>query len=360
MAEIHPKFKLNGLALNERDLIEVGYCFIKEGQAFEREIGVFLLNWLDATNEVSVQTSGSTGSPKEIILLKEHMVNSAKATGSYFDLQQGDSALLCLPARYIAGKMMLVRAMVLGLELDTVEPSSSPLHIFSRDYDFCAMVPIQVQNSLSHLSHIKNLIIGGTTVSSSLKKELNRLRVNAFETYGMTETVTHIAVKKLIEDELKGEGIPSLFLTLPGIRIEQDERGCLVINAPNISKTKIVTNDVVKLHSTTEFELLGRIDNVINSGGVKLFPENIERKLSHIIKNPFFVAGIPDEELGEKLILIIEGKGNLEEIANLLKLAKDLGPYETPKTVCFLENFERTENEKIQRTPTLNKVFGIH
>jgi O-succinylbenzoic acid--CoA ligase len=351
---LHPKFKFNGLNLSESDLIEIAYSFIKEGQEFEQEIGEFLLNWLDATAEITVHTSGSTGLPKEISLLKEHMVNSAKATGSYFNLKPSQKALLCLPARYIAGKMMLVRAMVLGLALDTVAPIASPLNFTNKHYDFCAMVPLQVQNSLQQLGQIKTLIIGGAAVSNSLKTQLAACDVNAYETYGMTETITHVAIKELTKDSAN-----QTFIALPNVHFLTDERGCLVIDAPRISKEKVFTNDLVELINENQFNWLGRFDTIINSGGVKLIPEQIEERLKRIISIPFFLAGIPDEKLGEKLVLILEGKKSIvEPILQKIEASTALTQFEKPKKAFSAPTFLRTTTGKVQRTATLDIVLG--
>lgn len=354
MVALHPNFKLNGLNLSESDLIEVAHSFIKEGQEFEQEIGEFLLNWLNSTPEIIVHTSGSTGSPKEISLLKVHMVNSAQATGTYFNLKPGNKSLLCLPARYIAGKMMLVRAMVLGMELDTVAPTASPLNFTYKHYDFCAMVPLQVQKSLQQLGQIKTLIIGGASVSNSLKTQLAALHVNAYETYGMTETITHVAIKHLSAnfDNQK-------FKALPNVHFSMDEKGCLIIDAPNISIEKVYTNDLVELVSKTSFVWLGRFDNVINSGGIKLIPEHIEEKLKKIISTPFFLAGIPDNKLGEKLILILEGeKSIIEPVLQQIEASTIVTQFEKPKKAFSIPTFLRTETGKVQRNATLDIVLG--
>jgi O-succinylbenzoic acid--CoA ligase len=241
---------------------------------------------------------------------------------------------------YIAGKMMLVRSIILGFEMDFVTPSSNPLKDNQRNYDFVAMVPMQVQNSISELHKVKKLIVGGAKISETLLNQLLEVPTQIYETYGMTETITHIAVKKIGEKS---------FSVLPNVTIAIDERGCLVIVAPRIPDTKIVTNDVVELLSETQFLLLGRIDNVINSGGVKLFPEQIEAKISDKIKQRFFVIGIPDEKLGEQVLIVIEGKPVVFDDS----VFKNLELYERPKTIRFVPKFIETESGKVKRTETL-------
>ena len=181
--EIHPKFKLNGKSHTTGTLQDFADQLSIGDRAFEIFIGLFLQNWLSSAETVTVQTSGSNGKPKSIVLRKKQMINSAMATGEFFQLKEGDKALLCLSAEFIAGKMMLVRAMVLGLELDCVEPIAEPLHSLQGNYDFCAMVPLQAQHSIKKLHRIQKLIIGGAPISYGLRQNLQELNVLCFETF---------------------------------------------------------------------------------------------------------------------------------------------------------------------------------
>lgn len=348
--KIHNRFKLNDSSFLYEDLKEVAYSHVKEGLPFEKNIGDFLIDWLDDKEYVLVQTSGSTGTPKTIKLQKQAMVHSAIATGDFFKLEPGDKALHCLPSNYIAGKMMLVRAMILGLELDLAEPTSQPLFDYEKHYDFCAMIPLQLQKTMSYCNNIKTIIVGGASVSSNLKAAIQSIETNVFETYGMTETITHIAVKKI--NNLEGEVEASHFKTLPDIHISQDERNCLVIEAPKLSEDKIVTNDVVKLHSETSFEWLGRYDHVVNSGGVKLFPEQIEAKLESVMSTRFFITKEEDETLGECIILIVESKSNTIETSVFEGLEK----FEIPKKIYSVEKFIESGTGKILRQETVKKI----
>ncbi|MBL0738147.1 AMP-binding protein [Flavobacterium sp. GN10] len=337
---VHNYFKLNGYHLNAKDLCRVAYSFIKEGDAYEQSIGEFFLDWFDKKDYVEMTTSGTTGLPKLVRLKKQAMIQSALATGDFFDLKPGDKALLCLPTQFIAGKMMLVRSLILGLELDVVSPSLHPLQFNTTTYDFVAMVPLQVQNSIEGLSKVRKLIIGGAKLDSALEEKLLSLKTEIYETYGMTETITHIAAKRLGD---------SVFSILPNVKISQDDRQCLVINVATISDEPIVTNDLVELLNEQQFKFLGRIDNVINSGGVKLIPEQIEAKLIGKINSRFFVTGLPDTTLGEKLVLVIEGEK--EEFAP--DFFDVLGKYEKPKEIVFVSKFKENENGKLLRKPTL-------
>ncbi len=344
---IHPNFALNGKRLGREELIQVAYSLVKEGVLFEKSIGSFLLDWLDRKASVLVKTSGSTGTPKMMSLSKQAMVNSAKATGRYFNLQPGDTALHCLPVQYIAGKMMLVRALVLGLDIDMVEPRSKPIFCQHKSYLFSAMLPIQLESTINHLQHIDIVIVGGAPVSKILTDATQKLRTKIFATYGMTETVTHIALKPINNDVAT-----PFFEVLPRVTISQDDRQCLVIKAPDVTADIIVTNDIVIQHSSTTFEWIGRFDNVINSGGLKLFPEQIEAKLEEIIKTQFFIASEADDTLGERLILILEAENSSLDRA----VFESLDKFEIPKKIYAVSEFVMTKTGKIQRKKTLEKI----
>lgn len=335
---IHPEFRLDGKAYSIEQLCE----WAREQQLsqleFWKDLGQFILEWFDDKDYVLLTTSGTTGVPKQIKLQKEAMINSAKATGEFFDVGEETTALLCMSVRYIAGKLMLVRALVLGWKLDVVEASSTPLKNNEKEYDFVAMVPMQVEKSIEELYRIKKLIVGGAKVSNALAKKLKYAghKTKIYETYGMTETITHIAAKELGETE---------FTVLPHAKVRIDQRGCLVIVAPSVNPEQIVTNDLVELRDSKHFIWLGRIDNVINSGGVKLFPEQIEEKLTQKIPYRFFVTAKEDEYLGNKLILVIESLPyDLPE-----DVYESLSKYEKPKEIQFVEKFTETATGKIIR-----------
>jgi|SRR6218665_529989 len=337
---VHNLFKLNGFHLDREDLCRVAYSFIKEGEDFEKPVGDFLLDWFDSKSYIEMQTSGTTGNPKIISVSKQAMVESALATGDFFELNPGNKALQCLPVKYVAGKMMLVRAMILGLDLEFVAPSSHPLKNNEIDYDFVAMVPLQSQNSIPELKKVKKMIVGGAAVNKTLEKQLLKLPTEVYETYGMTETITHIAARKLGE---------KAFTVLPNVTISYDDRNCLVIHAPRISDEVIITNDIVELVNENQFIFIGRMDNVINSGGIKLIPEQIEEKLAGKINERFFIGSKPDNELGEKVVLVIEGeKQDLDA-----SLYEGLDKYEKPKEVIFIPKFKETPNGKIMRKETI-------
>lgn len=354
--KVHNRFKFNGLSFNYDDLKEVAYNLIKEGVSYEKVTGNFLIDWLNKDDFLYVVTSGSTGQPKTIKLSKQAMVHSAIATGDFFGLEPGDTALHCLPSHFIAGKMMFVRALVLGLEIDFVEPSAHPIFDYEKKYDFCAMIPLQLKHIINYTQNIKTIIVGGSKVTKPLQEKIKVNTSMFFETYGMTETVTHVAVRQLQSKAADGE---IYFKALEHISFKQDDRNCLVIHAPKLLKVDVVTNDIVDLKSETSFNLLGRFDNVINSGGVKLFPEQIEEKLQPIIDERFIIASEEDATLGEKLILIVENpRDSAESIGNRIKYLKGLTKFEVPKEIYTIDKFKETVNGKIQRKKTVKAAIG--
>ena len=357
MSNPYTSLSLDSKSYTEYEL--AGLCFSKLAsfslEPWEYSLYGFILHWISDEGFVTVKTSGSTGKPKEIKISKNAMIASAKLTGEFLKLQKGNKALLCLPVDFIAGKMMIVRAFVFGLDLIPTKPDGNPLKENNECFDFAAMTPMQVFNILEDekgigkLNNIKNLIIGGGEINKGLEDKLINLKNNTYHTYGMTETITHIALKK-INGNSKNEG----FIALKNVWFEQDERDCLIVNAPHISDEKIITNDIVLLKSKMEFEFIGRYDNVINSGGIKIIPEIIEGKLSQFINQRFFVYGKPDEKLGEKTVLVIEGKPDIEieKILNKIQFSK----YEKPKEIIFINQFVETGNGKINRKNTLLKT----
>ncbi len=339
---IHPEFKLKGQSFTAKaDLLHYVKINLYENYDFLKEL-------FSTKTNISVLTSGSTGKPKRINLSKQAMLQSADATGQFFKLPAKTTALHCLSSDYIAGKMMWVRAIHLGWHLEVVNPDSNPLLQTKANFDFAAMVPLQVQHSLSDLYRIQKLIIGGAAISYSLEQELKNIETTCYQTYGMTETITHIAIKKLSKSKAK-----EYYKSLPNISLAIDKRNCLQIEAPLLINEVVLTNDIVNLISPTEFEWLGRYDNVINSGGIKLFPEQIEAKLAAFIPNPFFIGSVQDKKLGEGLVLVIESNQALPAIEKQL-LKANLSKYEIPKEIYYLADFFLTKNAKINRIKTLD------
>ena len=349
----HKDFKLNGNSFNSTKEI-LAYTKNKYQETFW-----FLTDWFDDLDFIITSTSGTSGKPKSVKIKKKYMVNSAMATGAFFNLPSKTTALLCLSTNFIAGKMMLVRALVLGWHIDIVAPKADPIKKITKNYDFSAMVPMQLHHSLDKINRVEKLIVGGAPVSKSLLNEVKDLKTKIYATFGMTETVSHIAVKKL--NHLDENAINNYFTVLQDVEILTDLNGCLVIEAPKISDNVIVTIDLVKIYSDTQFEWLGRFDNIINSGGVKIIPEQVEKKLQEILIERFFISSLPDDVLGEKLILVIETGSNESKeksiFIDLISKLKTLHKYEIPKEIFLMEKFQETTTKKIQRKKTLDLLF---
>lgn len=318
--------------------------FLTDDTQYIEEVISFINEWNNDLDFIEIKTSGSTGKPKTIVLKKEHMIASVKMTGEFLKLKKDDVALLCLSPNTVAGKMMIVRSLVLGLKLIVVDVNSSPLKNVNRKIDFVAMVPLQVQNSLNDLNKVHKLIVGGGVISNQLWNEISGLGIKAFQTFGMTETISHIAMREISTNN-------SNYLPLKGVELKT-VNDCLYISAPNIGVEGLQTNDIVQLEDDGSFIWLGRKDFVVNSGGVKLHPELIESKLNDLIESPFFTFGIKDEKLGEKLILCIEGKNTIEKDDFLSILDK----FEIPKEVYFFKKFDSTESGKINRLKTVDRL----
>lgn len=315
---------------------------------WERELYLFLNECFSDSDFVLAQTSGSTGEPKQIKLPKSVMKKSAERTIEYFGLKKNDRLLLSLPCRYIAGKMMVVRAIIGQMNLITVDPAGDFETLSNEKFDFGAMVPNQVFKILDQpsgkekLQNIRNLLVGGSAISSGLENKISTLLSRVVSTYGMTETASHIAIR-----ELSGEQKSDYYHCLPEISVSLNELDCLQIHLPELAEP-LQTNDLAELQSDKSFRILGRADSVIISGGIKHSPEAIEKKLENIIRQRFIISALPDEKLGEKLVLIIEGKPFDTNILEQ-KIAADLQPFEQPKIIIFLNKFQETTSGKIIR-----------
>jgi O-succinylbenzoic acid--CoA ligase len=313
---------------------------------FEKKVKIFLEEWFSEKTGVNVQTSGSTGIPKIFEIEKKKMVNSAVMTCNFLGLKEGDTALLCLPVEYISGKMMIVRSIERKLKLKITDPSLKPAENLEEEIDFCAMTPLQVENSLDKLHLIKNLIIGGAAVSESLKSKILKMNLSnsnrIFETYGMSETLSHIGLKQLLPAQ------EEYFTVFENVKISLDDRGCLKIFAPNVNAEELQTNDLVEIRNGNQFKFLGRIDNVINSGGAKIFPETLEALVKKDIPNEAIFMGLPDESLGQKLILIIEGEESDEVKRKISEISFERS-FHKPKEIIFIKEIPRTPNGKVNR-----------
>ncbi|PKQ62332.1 hypothetical protein BZG02_13085 [Labilibaculum filiforme] len=346
---------INGKHYSEAELLL--FCksqLVVTNCVWERDVYSFILEWLDTKGSIIAKSSGSTGVPKVMDLSKERMINSARLTGEYFKFKKGQTALLCLSTNFIAGKMMVVRAFLWQLNLILVNPNGHPFENYRSKVDFAAMVPLQVINCLREgvdFTLISTLLIGGGAVDANLEDQLQMVSSKCFSSYGMTETVSHVAIKPL-----NGNQKLNFYEGLRNVTFSLDERSCLQIDAPAVLSEPICTNDVVKLLDEKHFIWLGRYDNVINSGGLKLFPEQIEEKLRGMIGEAFFIIGVADQFLGQKLVLVIEKETPSSEYKlNLLEKIKGLlNKYEQARDIIFCKEFKRTPNGKLQREATMS------
>lgn len=331
--------------------------FFKQS-SFHRQLLLFLQVWFSPEETINLQTSGSTGRPKQITVRKEQMVQSARMTCDFFQLRENEKALLCLPLDYIAGKMMTVRAIVAELDLYPVIPSGHPLVDTAIPFDFAAMVPLQVYNALQtikereRLSRMKRVIIGGGAIDPQLEEALKKLPNAIYSTYGMTETVSHIALRKV-----NGDGASDYYTPLRGVSLELSDEQALIIHAPQVADKILNTNDIAEIRSGGTFRILGRKDNVINTGGIKVQAEEVEKILRACIKGNFAITAVPHPRLGEVVVLLIEPMNNL---AFLKRKTEQLLPrYQQPLHILTVESVPQTENGKTDRAAAKKLAMEI-
>ena len=321
--------------------------YVQNNLDIKNQVDDFLQSWFDTKDYIETFTSGSTGQPKCIRIKKSKMIESARMTGEFLQIKKGESAILCLSPLTIAGKMMIVRAIILELKLSVTEINSNPIKDLDSQIDFIAMVPMQLNATLEvcpeKLLKCKNIIIGGAEISETLSQKIKAAGISVYHTFGMTETISHIAMRKvgvITED----------YYTALGETYFTEENECLVVHSSLLEMEKIKTNDSIELIDNKRFKWKGRADFIVNSGGVKIQPELIEKKINHLFSVPFFIIGVSDEKLGQKVVLFVETSNELLVDKNELK--KLISPYEYPKEIYYLKEFIRTESGKINRIKT--------
>ena len=344
--------EITALAANKLDM---------NPDVWERNIWSFIVDWFNPSiNAIHILTSGSTGTPKQVTHSKQAMRNSAVMTLDYLNIKKGDNALLCLPANKIGGRMMLVRSLVRKLNLYCVKPTANPLADIptGAKINLAAFTPTQL-NPLSKdyglfrkADAIDKILLGGENTPAELLQWTQRLTNEVYATFGMTETISHIALKRL-----NGSHPDEHFRVLPDIKISTTDDSRLVIEAPGLEQPKLTTNDVVRIMEPGVFDWLGRTDNVINSGGVKIHPEELEQKLQAHIQPAFFIAAMPDAITGERVVLALE----MEELSandkqELLEVIGSFDKISRPKNLLLFRSFQRTENGKIRRRETLQNA----
>ncbi len=327
---------------------------------FEQKVIQLAEEWLSPKNEFEFQTSGSTGTPKQIAFTRAQIKSSVKLTQNFFGLQAGQAALLCLDPNFIAGKMMIVRALEIGVDLICLPPSANPLENLKEDsvIEFAALVPYQLEAILASdaatkkLNRIKKVIVGGAAVPDDLIQRLQSLSSRFYETYGMTETLTHVAVRKL-------NPVEPAFHPLPGVKIFLNDRLCLNIQANHLSPEIIRTNDLANILPDGSFSLIGRYDNIINTAGVKVSPEEVERKISTVMSNNlsglhYFIGGVKDKAFWERVVLLVESEPIPDAIKNSItgQMRLILKKWEVPKEIICIPSFKRTSSGKVNRIET--------
>lgn len=333
----------------------------------------FLDEWNSDRPTVLVHTSGSTGKPKPMWVEKRKMLNSARITCDFLGLKPGDSALLCMPLDYIAGKMVVVRAIERRLKLVSIAPCGHPM-AKAEPTTFAAMVPLQVYNSLQipeekrKLMAIRHLIIGGGAIDEEMAAALRSFPNQVWSTYGMTETLSHIALRRL-----NGKDASEWYTPFDTVEVSQDADGCLVINAPLVHDGALKTNDRVEMRMNKksgkqQFRVIGRKDNVIDSGGIKIQIEEVERKLKPHLRVPFMVTKAADKKFGEVVVLLCEAPSgskvltssdeifSVDDLRNICTSV--LPPYWVPKKYVFVEKLPMTETGKPARAEAEKMVRG--
>lgn len=313
----------------------------------KKAIEQFKYEWFSKDENIEACTSGSTGIPSKLLLNKKHMMNSAIMTLSYLKIPKYSSVLLCMPLKFIGAKMVVVRALVGNLHVIAVTPSSTPLKDLNEPPYFAAMTPTQVAASLEDnkqaelLQKINTLIIGGGPVNSELFEKIKNFKNNIYSTYGMTETMSHIALKKLTN------GLEREYHPFSGVELTSEENGCLVISCNNLGISSLKTKDIVKINEDGCFNVLGRLDNTVNTGGIKIQIESIEEKLSQLIDFDFNISSIDDPILGEKIVILANKKISLDE----LKEYKEFLPnYWAPKESFYTDILPKTQSGKPARS----------
>lgn len=341
---------------------------IRKLPAWAQRAAELIVAWQKGDKYFPMQTSGSTGEPKTFLLERDKIEHSAEMTARLFGLNEGDNLLLCLGTHYVAGFMMIMRALVNSCNLVVTEVASDPFQILPENVriDFASFIPMQMEMLLQKekyigiLNGMKAILVGGAPVNDSLAEKIQRLKVPVVQTYSMTETYTHLAIRYL-----NGEKRSEYYYPLPGVTLSSDERGCLVIRAYLTNQQPLITNDLVEFQPDGSFKWIGRWDNVINSGGVKIQLEEIENALHDVlqangIKRNLFATGIPDDRLGQKLVAVIEGQELPVEVLNAVreKLKNSLSTYELPKEFYFINEIPLTRTGKVNRSAWVAHLNG--
>lgn len=356
---------LNGRSIPLENIIRGQVSHLAQ-DPYEKKVLEFCSTWIKKPDFLQVSTSGSTGKPKTVNISREQILHSVGATQKKLKLQKDDHALACLDVEYIGGKMMLIRALEIGMRLTILSPASDPFKEvrLERPIDFIALVPLQLHTILESvqrdlLDSCKAILVGGAPLSLTLEKSLVNCRAPIYSAYGMTETVSHIALRRLNGPQQK-----DYFEILEEAEIGVDESQCLWVKSPVTNQQLVQTNDMVELIDAQKFVWKGRKDHVINSGGIKIHPESIEKELEEIwseldLEVRFFVGGLTHSTLGEMVCLILEGTSIPQPIEEQLRyqMVSRLTKYEVPKSIFYVDRFIETPTGKIKRKAILEQIM---
>ncbi len=341
------------ITTNYKEIFNLDRAVLDE---IDPEINKLLSFWESGKNKITVHTSGSTGNPKKINIYKNQMIESAKNTLHYFDIKNNSTFLNCLPVKYIGGKMMLIRAILSKSKIVLYEPSVNPINELNTEIDFIGLTPLQL-NYLLEKKHIfkkiKLAIIGGGLVSENLISKIQNLTTNCFQTYGMTETISHIAVRNL-----KNCSNETPYNCLDDFKVGANKKNQLIINSKKLDIENLVTNDRIQIISNEEFVFLNRSDNMINSGGLKINPQEVENKiLKSLGNNNFFIDKIKNDKFGEEIILIALKKIKIDLLIQSIKLLKDKKIQ--PKKIYIVDKFLFNDNQKIDKLKSKSYAFKL-
>jgi O-succinylbenzoic acid--CoA ligase len=348
-------FSLNGKIIQFKQVLN-HESLLEDFSAFELDTLSFIKDWLTKKAQFAVKTSGSTGTPKTLIFERKQLLGSAQRTIETFGLKKGDRTLICLNPNFIAGKMMLVRGIEAELKMDIIEPSSNPLEKIDpeKQFEFVALFTNQIEKALQKtpekLDSIKTVLVGGATVFPTLESDLQKVKSQIYHSYATTETLSHLALR-CVNGNKKSE----IYQAMNGVSFDIDNRSCLVINDTLLGIRRLATNDIVELIDPNSFRWKGRIDNVVNSGGIKIHLEETEELIRQIlldnsIRENFCLVPKPDRALSQILVLLLESSKDETQAAQLLKLIrKEMPKYQAPREIVFVPKLHMTMTGKIDR-----------
>jgi O-succinylbenzoic acid--CoA ligase len=324
----------------------------KQLEAWESIIWQRISDWINPElTTLEIFSSGSTGTPKAISHKKQFIQSSAELSMEALDIAPGGHSFLAIPAKHVGGMMLIIRSLIHGLALWYTAPHIRINLNTAEKISLCSITPLQAlalleseDSSNLFFNQVEIILIGGAVISPAINQWLQSISSLCYESYGMTETISHIALRKI-----NGPDRQDFFTALPGVSLMQEADQSLSIHAPSIGVEHLHTNDIVEWLGDGRFRFLGRKDNVINSGGLKIYPEALELELSSSIFSPFAICGIPSEKYGEEVVLVLEGNPDFLQLEAVESIITALKRPDRPRSVLVVDSFPRTENGKILR-----------